>query len=197
MSFDSALKKAMLGNEFGKVPCVFAYKARAHISKSKIDEFGEAVYIDIGEASTVKYAASQTRYIAAMNIAYDMLLSIYEIDTSSLFAARLLDFSENDKNMVLKFLRSFKARTNFEARIIGMQNAQQHAALEKISGFAEAKGIPIVEVDLFGGSKRHIAMDSKVGVSYDILEYDRLYRPGELDNKATFEQFERSITKKP
>ena len=59
--------------------------------------------------------------------------------------------------------------------------------------FAHALRIPIFEADLFGNSTRHIAIDIYSGMSFNVLLEDKLYKPGELVNNMTREQFERAI----
>jgi hypothetical protein len=54
-----------------------------------------------------------------------------------------------------------------------------------------SKKMKLVEVDIFGTNTRHIAIDAKLGTSYNILMEDRLYRAGELVNNLTMENFEK------
>jgi hypothetical protein len=197
MSFELVLKRDMLEEGFGKSTYLASYKERGHISKSVLDKFDEVVYIGTAEASTIKHATLGKRYIAALDITYDLLVSIYEINTSTLFATRVFKVSNNEFNSISKFMKSFRSRTNFEARFIGMQNAQQYEALKKLFDFVEKKKLPLVEVDLFGNNARHIALDSKTGATYNILKNNILYKPGELANNTTIEQFEQGLMKKP
>ncbi|MCL4404741.1 hypothetical protein M1583_02000, partial [Candidatus Marsarchaeota archaeon] len=55
------------------------------------------------------------------------------------------------------------------------------------------RGIPLVEADLFGNEVRHIAFDAKQGMSFNVLVNNMNYKPGELVNKMTIDQFERSL----
>jgi hypothetical protein len=52
-----------------------------------------------------------------------------------------------------------------------------------------------MEVDLFGEEKRHIVMDMKTGLSYDLLLENRIYRPGELKNDEKEEDFQSSTAR--
>jgi len=94
-----------------------------------------------------------------------------------------------------KFINSLKKdKPNLEARIIGMQKNQDfYFILNQIFDFLISNKIRLVEVDLFGDNTRHIAIDTKLGTSYNVLMEDRIYRPGELVNSTTVENFERTF----
>ena len=51
----------------------------------------------------------------------------------------------------------------------------------------------IFEADLFGSDRRNIAIDLKTGTSFNMLTENRLYKPGELANTTTEEQFAREL----
>ena len=48
-----------------------------------------------------------------------------------------------------------------------------------------------MEVDLFGTDTRHIALDLKTGVSYNLLLLNRLYRAGELACQVNKEAYDK------
>ncbi|MGC8669858.1 MAG: hypothetical protein ACP5TL_01740 [Candidatus Micrarchaeia archaeon] len=195
MSFENALKDAILKQNFGNSPFSASYKERPHISKAKLDHFNETSYINIGNFFVIKQDQLPLRYIASIDITYELLLSIYEVNTSALFAARLLSISKDNISAIEKFIKGFK-RPNFEVRLIGLQNNNKLDLLHSAFDIIMNHKLPIVEIDLFGNEMRHIALDSKIGASFNILKENRLYRPGELINNMTLEQLERSINKK-
>ncbi|MGC8652045.1 MAG: hypothetical protein ACP5UH_02230 [Candidatus Micrarchaeia archaeon] len=197
MGFESVLGAATAGGDFGKERYALTYKERAHLSKVKLDLHSEAVYIHTGEATTMKFSTLGPRYIAAMDITYDLLLTVYDVNTSKLFAARLFGFQPKSSQQIGGFLRGFGRRANLEARLIGMQNGESTDTLGGVLAFLKPMKLQIVEADLFGNEVRHIAVDSKIGVPYNILKDNRVYRPGELVSTITIEQFEQGLKKAP
>ena len=86
-------------------------------------------------------------------------------------------------------------RPNVEARIMGLQNGEDHAFLGGLLGFLSKQGIRLIEADLFGEETRHVAIDLKTGASYNVLLEDRHYRAGELVNRMTIDDFARTLIK--
>ena len=52
-----------------------------------------------------------------------------------------------------------------------------------------------MEIDMFGEEKRHMAIDMKTGLSYDLLLENRIYRPGELKNDEKEDDFQSSTSR--
>ncbi len=90
-----------------------------------------------------------------------------------------------------KWFRYFKD-PNVEARIIGLQNGQPRSVLDSVSIFLRGNHMRLCEIDLFGDQTRHVCFDTKTGASFDVLVNNKLYTPGELMNRMTMEQFEKS-----
>jgi len=171
------------------------FKKRPHISKSKIDAHDNVKYLKTDYTVTTLYTNElMQRYVAATQLIYDLLLSVYEVNTRGLFCTRVYKSAETIEKELTKFLKGFH-RPNFEARIIGIQNGQKHPTLSQVVDLISKHNLPVVEVDLFGQETRHIAIDARLGVSFNILMEDRLYKPGELINNKTVAQFERSLKK--
>lgn len=171
------------------------FKERPHISKSKLDDLSDVKYLKVNELQKLHYSNElSTRYIAAMDLTYDVILSLFDYNSRQLLVYRFFITPTLLKSEVKKFLDSFKNRPNMEARIIGLQNGQDHyLILDEIGRLLLENKIKLVEVDLFGSNVRHIAMDSKLGMDFDILKDDRLYKPGELANNMTLENFEHKL----
>ena len=197
MSLEKALDDEMKKPGFGTANCHLSFKERPHISKSKVDMADGAAYINIGESAKVRYSATSIKYIAAVNMTYDLLLSVYDVDTKDLFAMRVLKPVPD----VFKALEKHVSEINrnkykrFEARLIGMQNKQDYSILMPIFKILGKYNVPVVEVDLFGDQIRHIALEALLGVSFNVLLLDRIYRPGELNNQMTQEQLEAQLMK--
>jgi len=195
VSFEETLLNEMHSKSFNSAVYQKNFKKRPHISKSNIDASSNAKHLKTDHSITVLYTNELVqRYVAATQLIYDLLFSVYELNTTSLFCARIYKPTETIEKEILKFLKGFH-RPNFEVRIIGLQNGQKYPTLSQIADLTTKYELPVVEIDLFGKEARHIAMDAKLGMSFNILMEDRLYKPGELINNTTVAQFERSLKK--
>lgn len=201
MSFEIILKTDIKKDELNKAEYRQGFKSlytmyRPNISKSKIDMYSNVKYLKAGEFYKIHYKDQrETRYIAAANLTFELIVSIYDFNTRNVFVYRIFRYSESVKKEMSKFVESLKKdRPNLEARIFGMQNNQDfYYVLNEIAEFLMANNINLTEIELFGNSMRHIAIDAKLGTSYNVLMEDRLYRPGELVNSMTMENFEASL----
>ncbi|MGC8568288.1 MAG: hypothetical protein ACP5RP_02210 [Candidatus Micrarchaeia archaeon] len=186
------LSKDTLSEEFGKSRYYKAIKPRPHISKSALDKYDSSRYMDNEDAYSVCYSQYGKRYISTVNLSYDFALSLYEINSSSLEVIRAYKMFKAPE-MVLSAIRKLKKnwRYKIEARIIGLQNNEQNNLFDDILEILDKESINLVEADIFGNELRHIAFDSKLGISYDVLLNDVLYKPGSLINTLTEDQFMR------
>ncbi len=163
---------------------------RAHTSLSSIMDLSKE--IKQGEAFLEKESKS-LRYVFAYNLTYDLLLSLYEVSTfKGIFARIAMPLSKAESNHLQKILDKINEK-NVEVRLIGLQNKQSNykELLQPIFKMARRKG-ELIEADLFGNEARHIAIDLKTGLSYDVLLENRIYRPGELINTQSFDDFSKS-----
>lgn len=197
MSLEKALDDEMKKPGFGTANCHLSFKERPHISKSKVDMADGATYINIGESFRARYSAISAKYIASVNMTYDLLLSVYDVDTKDLFAMRVLKHATDTFKALEKYTSGISRNKykRFEARLIGMQNKQDYSILMPIFKILGRYKVPVVEVDLFGDQIRHIALETFLGVSFNVLLLDRIYRPGELNNQMTHEQLEAQLMK--
>lgn len=192
MSFESVLSVDMKKPGFGSKAYVLTFKdflavTRNNISREKVDRYGAALYNKPGEFHSTFYKDElAVRYIAQTDVADEIVMSIYEVSTMSLCAARFAAWNTDVESAFAKFMALFKdpKNRNFEVRVIGLQDNQKYGALYDILRFSASRKLPILEVDLFGGNIRHVALDAKTGMSYNMLLENRLYKPGELANKA-------------
>ncbi len=192
MSFENIFLAELRGNGFGSAEYTRTFKKRPHISKSKIDAYSNCGYLGSGAFFSANgYKQTDQRYIAATQLTYDMIISLYDVNSGSVAVARFAEFSTPLRTQLERFSASIK-RPNFEFRIIGMQDGQSLEPLYGISEMITQCKLHLFEADLFGKQTRHIAIDRHSGMSYSILLNDRVYKPGELANTMTLEQFQRS-----
>lgn len=125
------------------------------------------------------YDRGRKRYVLAKDITHDLLVSIYDVNSRRMFAARFTKMpGQIDWEGITIRLRALR-NSNIEIRAIGFQNGSTELlnALRYLREFVKGK---FIEIDLFGGDTRHIAIDMKTGATYNLLVLNRLYRPGEL-----------------
>jgi hypothetical protein len=199
VGFENLLKDNIKNEDLNKSRYVITSKGRPHVSKSKIDTYSNAIYLNLGESKTIIYSdRSDERYLATLNITYDILVSIFDVNTGKLFVYRTYKLDNAVKETIKKYIESMKKhKPNFEARIIGFQNNQDfYLPIRELLSIFMLSGIEVVEVDLFGNEIRNISIDIKLGSTYNLLTNDRAYRPGELENNMTLENFEAELKKK-
>ncbi len=196
MSFEEIVKNEIKA-DLNKSEYVRNFKGRVHMSKSRMDMYSGSVYLGVGDSAIIHYAdETETRYIAATGMSYDAIISLFDVNTRSMMVCRLFRYDRTVKNKLDKFVKSLKRdKPNIEARIIGMQSNQDgfSGMLNDLLHFFIANRIKLLEVDMFGSNTRHVAMDAKLGTSYNILMEDRIYRAGELVNSMTIENFENAL----
>ncbi len=193
LTFEGILKDDLYSREFGTARYTRAFKKRPHVSRSKIDSFSNSIYLNVPQSySIMDFDSIKLRYIACVSLVYDIMMSIYDVNSRSLIAARFLDLTPQIENQFSKFIKSLK-RPNLELRVIGLQDGQEHDTLRKLVNFIKKEKLQLYEIDLFGKEIRNIAIDAYTGMSFNILLEDRVYKPGELTNSMTREQFEKNI----
>ncbi len=164
---------------------------RPHTSISAIE--GKYSELDRNKVVLLKYAIDGNRYVLCKEITFDMLITVYDANTSSLLAIRptstILDTV--DMKSLQNYGKKF-VNANIEIRAIGLQN-QGGAATKIVEQVASMFKGSIIELDLFGNQKRHVCIDVKTGASYDVLLLNRIYKPTELANDMTAEQFKSFI----
>jgi hypothetical protein len=177
---------------FGSTEFRKEFKRRPHISKVRLDEDASAAYIASGKHMTLGRDAMGTEYAAAVNLTFELLLTVYDVDNSLLAAYRFVRIDPKAAKLIKGFFNGRGAR-QLEARIYGLQNGSDASGLNDAIGFVREIGAELCEIDVFGDSVRNVAVDVKRGMSFDILMLNRLYKQGELLNTMTKEQFERGM----
>lgn len=191
MSFEKFLYDVAFKPGFGSAPYLKNSKERQNVSKIALDSGIGCTYLNIGSFYKERYnAAVGSRYVGSLSLVYDIMLSVFDVNSCTSIVSRFTDFTVP---LATKFERELKLlkNTHLEARIIGLQNGSDISPISDIIAFLRKNSLPLVEVDLFGTDTRHICFDTKTGVSFDVLIGNRLYKPGELANKLTQAQFQR------
>ncbi len=131
-----------------------------------------------GEHITAQWSPD-IRYIIAKEIISDLFISLYDVNTRSVFACRIGGDHKSFSFEASKAVRKIR-NPNIEMRAIGLQNTDKQSA-DAIMEMRNAIGTgSLAEADLFGNQKRHIIMELYTGRMYNLLLENRIYRPGEL-----------------
>ncbi|MDE1870063.1 MAG: hypothetical protein KGH71_03705 [Candidatus Micrarchaeota archaeon] len=185
MDFFGVLEKQKLGKEFGTTQIVMSSKAsvfalkRPHTSLSMVADSSKELLNN--QASSFSFAKSDFRYVIAKDISFDLLATFHDVNSgNSILLRTSVPLAAADLSKIKGIIGGWK-RSNIEMRLIGMQSggANFSRIAEQLHKFSKAS---LIELDVFGGMKRHIAFDLKMGASYDLLLLDRTYRAGELNN---------------
>jgi hypothetical protein len=192
------MKERMAGMGFGRNRYFAAGRERPHMARSKLLANDSTEFVGLGEEKLAVYSEwAGRRYVAAEGLTYDFILTFYDRTSQKLSAMRLF----GDKGLGRALKAGLKAvdssSPDVEARIIGLQNGEDHLFLVRIADLLLEDGIKLVEADLFGREVRHIALDLRTGSSYNILPKDRSSKPGELLNHMTVEDFQREFILPP
>lgn len=183
MDFFGALAKEIAADGFATRRIVMSAKSsiwalnRPHTSISMVAD--DSAEIRIGEAGAYSPKKSMFRYVIAKEMSSDLVATFHDVNSSSSLILRIsAPLQSVDVSKIRQTLGGWK-NPNVEMRVIGMQNGSQGFTniLDQLHRLSKAN---LVEVDLFGNMKRHIAFDLKTGVCYDLLLLDRTYRAGEL-----------------
>ena len=191
MSFEEMLGKDAREGGMGGQQYSMGSKPRPNLSRFVLDSDSNARYIELGGFERIVYSPARERYIAALNLTYDAIVTIYNVDSRELCVCRFYDFGAKEIKALDGFLRQMKGPRNLEARIIGFQNSEGAGSAGAIADFIRARGIRLAEADMFGTNIRHVAIDSKLGVGFEVLLENRVYKPGELKNLMTLDQFQK------
>lgn len=159
---------------------------RQHASIGQIES--RSVILEKSNGISLKYSELK-RYVIAKSVTFDLLLTMYDVNSRSINVIRpTLPLEPKGLAMVQNRLKRVK-NPNIEIRAIGLQNGWRGYVKSFNDVYKMCKG-HCMEIDLFGDEKRHIAIDLKTGLSYDLLLENRIYRPGELKNDEKEEDFQ-------
>lgn len=194
MDFWNVYDRYSIEADFGSARFSLTARQRPHTSMNMIATRSREV--GVNELAVGAYDPSGQRYFIAKNVTYDLLLSIYDVNTAQCMFMRL---TQSLDRKTLESIGKFSMRLgkpNIEIRLIGLQNADKTALSSLYTIRKHAKGMKndcvcnLVEADMFGNEQRHVCVDMKTGSSYNLLLENRIYRPGELTNTVKREDFE-------
>ncbi len=196
MGFEEVVMGEVGKKSFGSQRYIATGKERPHISDSKLSARDDAERIGVGESKLLRYEGWRSRrYLAFAGLSYDVMVSLYDVNSPAAYAARVFQMKGLMPAVKAGLRRLGTSNTNLEARVIGLQNKEDHAFLNGLLALFSREGIRLIEADLFGDEIRHVAIDLKTGASFNILLEDRHYRPGELTNTMTLDDFSRTMVK--
>lgn len=196
LGFETILEADMRKRGFGSQRYLATGKERPHISKSKVMADDAAEVVALSETKQIPYDDWKgRRYIAFENVSYDLVVTLYNVNSPRAYAIRVFDTKDLPKKVKAGIKSVMTDMPNLEARIFGLQNKETHSFLEDVVNILLKEGIRLIEADLFGEETRHVAIDLKTGASYNLLLEDRIYRPGELINRFTVDDFSRTLIK--
>lgn len=180
MDLWDVFEKELLRQEFGSKQLVLNTGARHALSLNTVQD--RATELSPGECVFRPYSYDK-RYLLAKDLGPELLLTAFDVNTSASLALRSSStVSDKDMHRIAGLLSGTK-RPNLEIRAIGLQNSFRDDVLS-IQNMRKLRGGALAEADLFGDSLRHIAMDTKTGMAYNLLLLNRIYRPGELLSPA-------------
>ena len=173
--------------DFGKSRAYVGILERNTVSLGGVVK--RAINLEIDAPASAFFDDLGYRYIIANNITFDMLISLYDVNSTKTFACRAFGNSVGAQASVAikKFIAGLK-KPNLELRCIGFQD-ESLGASNMVSELHQMTKASLTEVDLFGNQMRHICIDMKTGLTYDLLLENRRYRAGELINKTTRQEF--------
>ncbi len=190
MDFWRVFDKESLNADFGSKQILLNTGARHNLSLKMIQD--RSINLANGEGVFKKYSYDK-RYLLASNLSFDMLVTAFDVNTSTIIAFRSqCALQTKEARQILQKISSIK-NPNLELRAIGLQNNSKEA-LSMIYGLRNADGNTLVEIDIFGDSIRHIVIDTKTGMPYNLLQLNRIYRPGELLNQMKQDTVPQSAT---
>lgn len=193
MSFGDIFEDEAREGAINAAPYYRGTKPRPNMSRIVLDTDSSVRYVELGKLESLAYNPTRERYIAALNLTYDAIMTVYNVDSRELGVCRFYRFDDNAKRQLDGFLRGLHRPVKLEARLMGFQTGQEVDSIRDISEFIRSRKLPLAEVDLFGTNVRHVSMDSMLGIGFEVLLENRVYRPGELKTPITLDQFERSI----
>lgn len=182
MSFEYAVSQALLGDKPGESRIHISSKDRPNMSLSKLQEGNNNIEIKSGEVKRLDYESwHNARFLFAKGIESDALLTFFEVNNSKLVAFRGLDLDYKSAAAIRSEVRKILSpKPNLESRIIGFSNGTNIQYLRDMLNLSRELKAKLVESDTFGNELRHVAIDSRFGISYNVLLENRPYRAGEL-----------------
>ncbi len=185
MNFWSVYEEEKAKPEFGNVQLYIRSRDRIHLSLSHVEHHG--VLLGMNQGTFRKYS-EEGRFVMSKSLTHDLFVSIYDVNTTQ---STVLRFSQKLSDGALKKvttnLRALK-KPNLEMRVIGLQDRDTELLSSAERLYASAKPA-LVELDVFGGETRHLVFDTKLGMVFNLLLLNRIYRPHELATTQSADEY--------
>lgn len=192
MSFEDIFVNDAKKGGMGAGPYLMSSKPRPNMSRIVLDADRNARYVELNGFQRLEYGPARERYLAAINLTYDAIITVYNINSRELGMFRFYAFDDRARDAIGGFIEGLHKPLNLEVRLIGFQTGQEVGSLGAIADFLKKRRLRLVEADLFGNNVRHVSVDSMLGMDFEVLLENRVYRPGELKNTMTLDQFLRA-----
>ncbi len=178
MDFWKVFDEESMGMSFGSKQLTLNTNPRHNLSLKGIED--RSIDLIPDSCVFIRYS-DERRYITVKNLAFDMLIILFDVNASSTVALRTsMDITRKDLSKISRIISKMK-NPNIEVRVLGLQNNHTKPVQVIYKIRKMQKGI-LAEADMFGDNLRHITIDTKTGMVYDALLLNRVYRPGELAN---------------
>jgi hypothetical protein len=188
VDFWDVYEKEKAKPDFGKSRLYITSRERIGLSLSTVEKYGFVLGMNQG---TVRRFTDEFRYILVKDLTHDILVSLYDVNTTHTFIIRFSDVLGDPVSRKFREGAIRLKKPNFEMRVIGAQDKEIGllAAAERLHGVAKPA---LMEVDLFGNEARHIIFDTKLGMFFNLLLLNRVYRPHELANTLSLDDFNKT-----
>ncbi len=182
MSFEYAVSQALSGEKRADSRMHMSSKDRPNMSLSKIQEGDNYIEINAGQIKRLYYSEWHgERFLFARSLNTDVLFTLFEVNSAKLVAFRGAHVNSSSIEKIKAEARKILSKKpNLESRIFGFSNGSNLKYIKDLLHLSQELKARLVEVDAFGNEFRHIAIDSRFGISYNVLLDNRPYRAGEL-----------------
>ncbi|MDE1874244.1 MAG: hypothetical protein KGI04_03970 [Candidatus Micrarchaeota archaeon] len=185
MDFWHVFEAEQVKPEFGSGRLYIASRDRIHLSLSHVERY--SILLGMNQGTFRKYSEEQ-RFIITKDMDHDLFVSIYDVNTTQ---SALLRFSQPLGDVALKKAVSWARllkKPNLELRIIGLQDKDTELlnTAERLHSLTKPA---LMEADLFGAETRHLVFDTKLGMVFNLLLLNRIYRPHELATTVSAEDY--------
>lgn len=187
MDFWDVFEKERTRSNFGSVKEYITSRDRIHLSLSTVEEYGSELAVNNG---FFRKFTEEDRYILVTDLTRDLFISIYDVNTEQALLLRITEpLDEESMKRIDRWTKSLK-NPNLEMRVIGLQDKEREllSTIERLHGMFKSS---LMEADLFGEETRHIVFDMKLGMSFNLLLLNRIYKQYELLNTTLPEEFEK------
>ncbi|MDE1855163.1 MAG: hypothetical protein KGH57_02485 [Candidatus Micrarchaeota archaeon] len=174
--------------EFGNGRLYITSRDRIHLSLSSVEKY--SVLLGMNQGMSKRFT-EEARYIITKDLTHDLLVSVFDVNTTQSTLLRMSEALGEETLRKAESALKMLSRPNLEMRMIGLQD-KDIELLSTTERLRAALKPALVEADLFGVETRHIAFDLKLGMPFDLLLLNRIYRPHELATAISAEDYGKS-----